>query len=106
MLQSLGSLVLLPFLSYKLRVPDTTIGVVASFSKILGLTAIGTSWLLSADSTFFILGQTEHLLHKLSKTRNICRLGYVCGMMGPQVSTVIWSLLSKTVPEADIGKVC
>ena len=31
---------------------------------------------------------------------------YVCGMMGPQVSTVIWSLLSKTVPETDIGKVC
>lgn len=27
-------------------------------------------------------------------------------MMGPQVSTVVWSLLSKTVPEADIGKVC
>ena len=27
-------------------------------------------------------------------------------MMGPQVSTVIWSLLSKTVPETDIGKVC
>lgn len=26
-------------------------------------------------------------------------------MMGPQVSTVVWSLLSKTVPEADIGKV-
>ena len=26
-------------------------------------------------------------------------------MMGPQVSTVIWSLVSKTVPEADIGKV-
>ena len=27
-------------------------------------------------------------------------------MMGPQVATVIWSLLSKTVPEADLGKVC
>ena len=67
MLQSLASLVLLPFLSYKLGVPDTTIGVVASFSEILGLIAIGTSWLLSADSTFFILGQTEYL-HKLSKT--------------------------------------
>ena len=27
-------------------------------------------------------------------------------MMGPQVSTVIWSLLSKTVPKTDLGKVC
>ena len=104
MLQSLASLVLLPVLSYKLRVPDTTIGLVASFSKILGLIGIGTSWLLSANSTFFILGQSKYL-HKLS-TRNIFWSAYVCGMMGPQVSTVIWSLLSKTVPETDIGKVC
>ena len=71
MLQSLASLVLLPVLSYKLGVPDTTIGVVASFSKILGLIGIGTSWLLSADSTFFILGQTEYLLHKLSNSKHL-----------------------------------
>ena len=69
MLQSLASLVLLPVLSYKLRVPDTTIGLVASFSKILGLIGIGTSWLLSANSTFFILGQSKYL-HKLSKSKH------------------------------------
>ncbi len=57
-LQMLGSLVLLPTLSYKLRVPDTTIGLVASLSMIIRLIGIGTSWLLSANSTFFILGQS------------------------------------------------
>ena len=54
----LGSLVLLPVLSYKLRVSDTTIGLVASLSMIIRLIGIGTSWLLSANSTFFILGQS------------------------------------------------
>ena len=54
----LGSLVLLPVLSYKLRVPDTTISLVASLSKIIRLIGIGTFWLLSANSTFFILGQS------------------------------------------------
>ena len=58
-LQTLASLVLLPALSYKkLRVPDTTIGLVASLSMIIRLIGIGTSWLLSANSTFFILGQS------------------------------------------------
>ena len=47
----LASLVLLPVLSYKLRVPDTTMGLVASLSKIICLIGIGTSWLLSANST-------------------------------------------------------
>ena len=54
----MASLVLLPALSYKLRVPDTTIGLVASLSMIIRLIGIGTSWLLSANSTFFILGQS------------------------------------------------
>ena len=54
----LASLVLLPVLSYKLRVPDTTMGLVASLSKIVCLIGIGTSWLLSANSTFLILGQS------------------------------------------------
>ena len=57
-MQMLGSLVLLPVLSYKLSVPDTTIGLVASLSMIIRLIGIGTSWLLSANSTFFILGQS------------------------------------------------
>ena len=70
MLQSLASLVLLPVLSYKLRVPDTTIGLLASFSKIIGLIGIGTSWLLSANSTVFILGQTKYL-HKLSNSKHL-----------------------------------
>ena len=50
-------MLLLPVLSYKLRVPDITIGLVAALSKILGLVSIGVSWLLSAEATFFILGQ-------------------------------------------------
>ena len=54
----LASLVLLPVLSYKLRVPDTTMGLVASLSKIICFIGIGTSWLLSANSTFLILGQS------------------------------------------------
>ena len=57
MLQTLASMLLLPVLSYKLRVPDITIGLVAALSKILGLVGIGVSWLLSAEATFFILGQ-------------------------------------------------
>ena len=56
MLQFLASLILLPVLSYKLGISDTTIGMVACFSKILGLVGIGTSWLLSANSTFVIVG--------------------------------------------------
>ena len=57
MLQTLASMLLLPVLSYKLRVSDITIGLVAALSKILGLVSIGVSWLLSAEATFFILGQ-------------------------------------------------
>ena len=56
-LQTLASMLLLPVLSYKLRVPDITIGLVATFSKILVCVGIGVSWLLSAQATFFILGQ-------------------------------------------------
>ena len=56
-LHALGSMLLLPVLSYKLRVPDITIGLVATFSKILVCVGIGVSWLLSAQATFFILGQ-------------------------------------------------
>ena len=54
----MASLVLLPALSYKLRVPDTTISLVASLSRIICLIGIGTSWLLSANSTFFILSRS------------------------------------------------
>ena len=57
-LQTMASLVLLPVLSYKLRVPNTTIGLVASLSRIICLIGIGTSWLLSANSTFFILSRS------------------------------------------------
>ena len=57
MLQFLASLFLLPFLSYKLRISDTTVGLIACCSKILGLVGIGTSWLLSANSTFMIVGR-------------------------------------------------
>ena len=57
MLQTLASMLILPVLSYKLKVPDITIGLVAALSKILGLVGIGVSCLLSAEATFFSLGQ-------------------------------------------------
>ena len=81
-LQTLASLILLPTLSYKLGVTDPVLGLIATVSSLMAITGIA----LSATPSHFIIAS-------------------VCGVMSPQVSTVIRSLLSKTVPEADLGKV-
>ena len=81
-LQTLASLFLLPVLSYKLGVPDPVLGLVATLSSLMAITGIA----LSETPSHFIIAS-------------------LCGLMSPQVSTVIRSLLSKTVPEADLGKV-
>ena len=81
-LQTLASLFLLPALSYKLGVPDPILGLVATTSSLMAITGIA-----------------------LSETPSHFVIACVCGVMSPQVSTVIRSLLSKTVPGADLGKV-
>jgi len=81
-LQSLCSLFVLPLLSYKLGVSDQIIGLIASLSSL-----------------------TSILGFAFSKTESFYIAANVASLLSPQVSTVVRSLLSKTVEEADLGKV-
>eukprot|EP00092_Neocalanus_flemingeri_P012562 GFUD01013540.1.p1 GENE.GFUD01013540.1~~GFUD01013540.1.p1 ORF type:complete len:490 (+),score=71.29 GFUD01013540.1:897-2366(+) len=81
-IQSLSSLILLPILSYKLHVPDPVIGTMATFSSFAAILGIA----LSTTGTVYIFANC-------------------LGLMSTQVSTVIRSLLSKVVPDTDLGKV-
>jgi len=81
-LQSLTSLVLLPILSYKLHVPDPVIGTIASCSSFAAILGIA-----------------------LSTSGNIYIFANCLGLMSTQVSTVTRSLLSKVVPDTELGKV-
>ena len=82
LLQTAGSLVLLPLLSLWLRVPDPLLGLAASLSALAATVGV----VLSRSGTAFSLA--------------LC-----LGLLSPQVSTVIRSTLSKAVAEHDLGKV-
>jgi len=81
-IQSISSLVLLPLLSYKLHVPDPVIGTLASCSSFAAILGIA-----------------------LSTSGNMYIFANCLGLMSTQVSTVIRSLLSKVVPDTELGKV-
>jgi len=81
-LQSLSSLLLLPLLSYQLHVPDPVIGTIAACSSFAAILGIG-----------------------LAHTGKMYIFASCLGLMSTQVSTVIRSLLSKVVPDTDLGKV-
>ena len=82
MLTSLSSLLVLPLLSYRLGVSDFVIGILASLSFLSA--SVGTAF--SRTGTHYIIASCV-------------------GLLGPQVSTVIRSQLSKAVAERELGKV-
>lgn len=81
-LTSLSSLLVLPLLSYRLGVSDFVIGILASLSFLSA--SVGTAF--SRTGTHYIIASCV-------------------GLLGPQVSTVIRSQLSKAVAERELGKV-
>ena len=81
-LAALSSLLLLPLLSYKLGVSDPMIGILAALATLV-----------------------SNILLSLSTTDSLYIAACIIGVLSPMVSTVIRSLLSKTVPETDLGKV-
>lgn len=81
-LSTLANLLLLPLLSYKLSVPDSVIGIMASLSCL-------------ADA----------LVTALAQSGQIYIFARCLGILSSQASTVIRSLLSKTVSSAELGKV-
>ena len=69
-------------MSYRLGVPDIAIGILASLSLVTA--TVGTAF--SRTGTHYIIASCV-------------------GLLGPQVSTVIRSQLSKVVTERELGKV-
>ena len=98
-IQSISSLVLLPLLSYKLHVPDPVIGTLASCSSFAAILGIA----LSTSGNMYIFGNI-HTLQDFP-TFQMFFTANCLGLMSTQVSTVIRSLLSKVVPDTELGKV-
>eukprot|EP00091_Calanus_sinicus_P010733 TRINITY_DN24743_c0_g1_i1.p1 TRINITY_DN24743_c0_g1~~TRINITY_DN24743_c0_g1_i1.p1 ORF type:complete len:160 (-),score=21.19 TRINITY_DN24743_c0_g1_i1:153-632(-) len=76
------NLLLLPFLSYTLDIPDHIIGVMATMSSFSDL-----------------------VVTALAQTGRSYIFAACLGLMGSQSSMVIRSLLSKLVPKSDLGKI-
>jgi len=98
-LSTLANLLLLPLLSYKLSVPDSVIGIMASLSCLADTLVTA----LAQSGEIYIFARFVPFRHLKILNCQLTLLFRCLGILSSQASMVIRSLLSKAVSSAELG---